>query len=331
MSAASDAARAEAGDVFARIRRSCAEVARRARSVRIDAAALSRLAAAIAPGSAEQEPDLDPGHSSVGGEAATLAFVISLDAINFGSGWFPQLRKRGELSGYRSIATALRERFERGPALRAEELAALEAEDCAALFGQTGVAEVAELMRLFARALSDLGHFLLACFGGDFGALVAAAGRSPARLVELLCEMPLYRDVSRYEELEVPFYKRAQITVSDLATAFAGRGPGDFEGLSRLTLFADNLVPHVLRCEGVLIAAPELAQRIEAGVLIAPGSPEEVELRACAVHAVEGLVAELAARGVATEPRALDQRLWTRGQRPEYKSRPRHRTRCAYY
>ncbi len=330
MSSACGSPLAETDDVFERIRRSSAEVSRRARSVRIDAAALSRLAAALTPGSAVAL-DLDPGHVALADEAATLAFVISLDAINFGSGWFPQLRKRGGLSGYRSIATALRERFERGPALRADELAVLTPDACAALFGQTGVLEVAELMRLFARALSDLGRFLLARFRGDFGVLVAAAEGRPARLIELLCEMPLYRDVASYEELEVPFYKRAQITVSDLALAFAGRGPGRFESLSRLTLFADNLVPHVLRCEGVLIATPELAQRIERGVLLASGSPEEVELRACAVHAVEGLVAELGARGFPTEPRELDQRLWNRGQRPEYKAHPRHRTRCTYY
>ncbi len=186
-------------------------------------------------------------------------------------------------------------------------------------------------MQLFARALSDLGRFLLARCSGDFGVLVAAAGGRPERLVELLCEMPLYRDVARYEELEVPFYKRAQITVSDLAIAFGGRGPGAFRELSRLTLFADNLVPHVLRCEGVLALDPALAGRIDAGELLPPGSPEEVELRACAVHAVEVLVAELRSRERVTTARELDQVLWSRGQRREYKARPRHRTRCVYY
>ena len=330
MSRAEASACAPRGDVFAQIRTSCAEVARRAGSLRIDAAALERLAQALA-GDPARAPDRDPGHTRLGDDAATLAFVISLDAINFGSGWFPQLRKRGGLSGYRSIASALLERCRSGPALSAQELAAIAPRDCAALFGQEGVPEVAELMELFARALSELGRFLLARFGGDFGALVAAAERRPARLIELLCEMPLYRDVARYDELEVPFYKRAQITVSDLASAFDGRGPGAFGDLACLTLFADNLVPHVLRCEGVLIAAPELAARIDAGALLAPGSREEVELRACAVHAVEGLVGALRARGVGATARDLDRELWNRGQRPEYKARPRHRARCAYY
>src|SRR5215208_4285097 len=36
--------------------------------------------------------------------------VLQLDAINFGSGWFPTLRKRPGLSGYRSVAAAFAER-----------------------------------------------------------------------------------------------------------------------------------------------------------------------------------------------------------------------------
>ena len=39
------------------------------------------------------------------------------------------------------------------------------------------------------------------------------------------------------------FYKRAQIVASDLALA----GVAEFDDLDRLTIFADNLVPHVLR------------------------------------------------------------------------------------
>ena len=44
------------------------------------------------------------------------------------------------------------------------------------------------------------------------------------------------------------FYKRAQIVPNDLALA----GVAEFADLDRLTIFADNLVPHVLRVDGVL-------------------------------------------------------------------------------
>ena len=143
--------------------------------------------------------------------------------------------------------------------------------------------------------------------------------------------MPLYRDVAHYAGREVPLYKRAQLTVSDLAIAFAGEGPGAFHDLDRLTIFADNLVPHVLRLEGVLVYDPELVARIERGELLPPGAPEEVEIRAVALHAVERAVAALCERGVAATAQRLDQLLWHRGQSPEIKARPRHRTRTACY
>ena len=117
------------------------------------------------------------------------------------------------------------------------------------------------------------------------------------------------------------FYKRAQIVSSDLALA----GVAEFSDLDRLTIFADNLVPHVLRVDGVLRYEPALAARIDREELLPPGR-EEREIRACALHACE-LVSERT--GVA--PKAIDNWLWTRGQEPRYKAVPRHRTRTVFY
>ena len=191
--------------------------------------------------------------------------------------------------------------------------------------------ERSELMDLYARALNDLGSFLTQRHAGRFEGVIERAGGSCAKLVRELATMPLYRDVERYQELEVPFYKRAQLTGADLASAFGGEGPGRFDDLAELTIFADNLVPHVLRREGVLVYASGLAARIDQGVPIEAGSPEEVELRAASVHAVERCVAEARRQGADSSAQQLDYRLWTRGQRPEYKAHPRHRTRTTYY
>lgn len=318
-------------DVLDEIREAAARVNRRARSVRIDDERLRALAAGLVD--APPLPShLDPAHQDLGSAEATLAYVITLDAVNFGSGFFPHLAKRPGLSGYFTLATGLRERFHRKGPWSAEELCALRAAECAETFGQElRVPEAAELMGLFARALADLGSFLALGYGGRFEGPVEEAGGSAARLVPILARMPFYRDVSRYEERSVPFYKRAQLTAADLAAAFRGEGPGRFHDLDRLTLFADNLVPHTLRREGVLVYAEPLARRIDAGETIAAGSPEEVEIRACAVHAVERCVEEIARLGGAATAQALDYALWNRGQRPEFKAHPRHRTRSVYY
>jgi Potential Queuosine, Q, salvage protein family len=230
--------------------------------------------------------------------------VLQLDAINFGSGWFPTLRKRPGLSGYRTVAAAF---GEHGPWTN-NELRGLDAAAVAGVLGQ----EVGHpLMRLYAQALRDLGRFL-----GDRSALdlVGEADGSAERLAELLARGMRFFD-------DRGFYKRAQIVPSDLALA----GAAEFHDLDRLTIFADNLVPHVLRVDGVLRYDPELAARIDAGELLPQGQAER-EIRACALHACEQL-----AERTGVVPWELDVRLWNRGQAPEYKAVPRHRTRSVYY
>jgi hypothetical protein len=318
------------GEIFERIRQGAARVMMRARSVSIDAdalEALTRSRALLAP-----LIQLDPIDYYVGAPEDTAAYILTLDAINFGSGYFPYLAKRPGYSGYFTIASSLREVWEREGPWDAHQLAATSADDCARVMGQNpGIPEIAELMSLFSRSLNDLGEFLLKHFDGDPTGPIAAANCSAARLAEILIEMPLYRDVSHYADFEVPFYKRAQLTSADLAAVFKGEGYGAFADLDQLTIFADNLVPHVLRREGVLVYAPALAARIDAGELLEAGSPEEVEIRAAAVHAVECCVGLFRKAEVKITARQLDTTLWTRGQLPAMKAHPRHRTRTTNY
>ena len=251
-------------DLFARIREAAALVAARAEFVRIDEDALRRMCEQLA-GSDFAAPGIDPAHRPFPSDETTLAYVVTVDALNFGSGWFPVLRKRDGASGYMTISTALRERFEKEGPFTAAEMSAIEPEDVAALFGQAlENREAMELMSHFARALRDLGELLQTNYDGRFEELVESAAGRACALVERLHAMPLYRDVANYHGLDVPLYKRAQITASDLAHAFGGEGLGHFEDLDELTLFADNLVPHVLRRSGVLAYDPELAARIDA-------------------------------------------------------------------
>jgi hypothetical protein len=253
-------------------------------------------------------------------EGATLeeraAFSLTLNAINFGSGWFPTLRKPAGLSGFRTVEAGLRAR---GP-WTASELAAIETPEVAATFGQD---PAHELMALFTLALRELGERLTVEYFGRFLGLVRSAEGSAERLAETLATWPTWHDVSSYEGARVPFYKRAQIAAADLHTA----GIAPAEDIDRLTLFADNLVPHALRLDGVLEFDERLVGRIDDGFLLEHGSPQEVEIRACALHAVELLVA---ARGD-TNATVVDNVLWNRGALPRYKAQPRHRARTTAY
>jgi hypothetical protein len=284
------------------VRRFCAEIAEGARWVRID---LARLGG-IDPG---PEPVLDPArHYLEGTREGVAAYLLTLDAINFGSGWFPTLRKPSGLSGYYTVSSALAGRFRAEGPWSAEELRLMDAATVAGVLGQD---PAHDLMQLYGEALRDLGRFL-----GERTPLevVEGAGGSAVALAEELARgMPFFDDVG--------FWKRAQITPNDMALA----GITDFDDLDRLTIFADNLVPHVLRVDGVLVYDERLAAHVDSEQVLPPGDQER-EIRACAVHACELIAGEL---GI--PPRTLDVMLWNRGQDPRYKARPRHRTRTVYY
>lgn len=313
------------------IRAATRAVAARAVDVSIAEDRLAPYAASLPDGSVPA-PQLDPARHYLGRSDGTVAFILVLDSINFGSGYFPHLRKRPGMSGYFTVASSLTDYFVQRGVPSAERLASLTVGDCAAIFGQDLAADaIQELMELFATALRDLGRSVAESFGGSFLRLVQAAEGSAQRLITLLGVMPYFADVADYGGLRVPFYKRAQLAAADLALAFNGEGPGRFSDLDRLTIFADNLVPHVLRTDGILSYREPLAHRIESGDLIVAGSPEEIEIRACAVDAVERIIELLGRCGRRATAVELDYSLWNRGQQPLYKSRPRHRTRTVFY
>jgi hypothetical protein len=315
-------------DVLARIRTACAQVTAQATYVHIDQEQLACFADTVRPEASADDTDL--GRQRLGDDESTAAFVITLDAINFGSGYFPYLRKREGLSGYHTVAASLRDHVARTGPIAATWLRGVDLAQCNAIFDQPDSEPAQELMGLFASALRDLGEFI-AEYGDSFVTFVRSAGASAARMVEQLDRMPFFHDVASHLGTVVPLYKRAQITAYDLAQAFRGHELGRFDDLHRLTMFADNLVPHVLRVDGVLRFSPELIERIERVDDIAAGSQPEVEIRAVGLHAVELLQRELSRAGVSMTAGEIDSVLWNRGAGGRYKAIPRHRSRSVFY
>ncbi|KAL4644646.1 hypothetical protein ACB092_02G179500 [Castanea dentata] len=138
------------------------------------------------------------------------------------------------------------------------------------------------------RLLHEVGCELERSFDGKASNLVKSCGKSALNLVALVTRhFPGFRDHSLYKGHQVFLYKRAQIFVADLWGAFKGQAYGQFNDIGSITIMADYIVPAVLRQLGVLRYSSTLASTIEANSEIGPGSEEEVELRACSVHAVE--------------------------------------------
>jgi Potential Queuosine, Q, salvage protein family len=284
------------------VRRHCSAIAATARWVGIDDSA---------PVAAGGIAGLNPELHLLDAPAEDVArYVLVLDAINFGSGWFPTLRLDAGESPTNAFTRRLtdRARAHGGPWTPAE-LRALDAAAVALVLDQE---PAHELMGLYARALNQLGDWI-----ADRSALAAIgdAGGSADRFARSLADgMPFFADRG--------FYKRAQITANDLLLA----GVASFPDVDGLTVFADNLIPHVLRLDGALVYAPELTEIVDSGRELPAGGEMEREIRACAVHACE-----LIARRLDIPPRTLDNWLWNRGQQPPYSDRQAHLTRTVFY
>ncbi len=74
--------------LFDEIRGACREVAEGAQLVRIDRARLPDYAISLTSAGVPR-PTLDPRPHFLGHGDQTLAFIVVLDTINYGSGWFP--------------------------------------------------------------------------------------------------------------------------------------------------------------------------------------------------------------------------------------------------
>jgi len=265
------------------------------------------------PVALEGRVGLDPDvHLTDAPDEERARYVLVLDSVNFGSGWFHEL----ETEGGEDVTTAMSRRLTdharaRGGPWTAAELRAMNPGEVAAVLGLDASHELAGL---YARALRDLGAWL-----GERSALdaITDAGGSADRLARALAAgMPFFDDPG--------FFKRAQITVCDLAHA----GVAAFADQHEVTAFADNLVPHVLRLEGVLEVDERLAADLDAGRPLEHGSRAERELRAAAVVGCDRIAA---AAGVPAH--VVDNVLWNRGVGEPFASDPRrpHRTRTVAY
>jgi hypothetical protein len=279
-----------------RVRSTSAEIAASAQHVRVVDDVDSALDGVVG---------FDPSRHPLEGSPEEVArYVMVIDTINFGSGWFPTLR-HGETEAMTDALTA----FARADGIWWEQLPSLTASDVASALDED---PAHELMSLYAQALRELGAWAA---GRDALSLIALAQGSASAFAEILAtSMSFFADE--------PFYKRAQITANDLVLA----GAAEFHDIDNLTVFADNFLPHVLRLDGVLEYTPSLATTIDSGQLLEPGSAEERELRACTITACEHL-----ALRASIPPRTLDNWLWNRALESTYTSHPPHLCRSIYY
>jgi len=269
------------------------------------------------------------------GTERTVNWLLVLDALNF-CFWAERDQPRwsidyqGEiLNGYWAEAAALKRAVEEGiPLWDAEYISTIPDETVAHIF--RGIQTI-PLFEQRVNNLHEVGRVLLECYNGQFAHAIEQANGSAVKLARLLVhDFPSFHDVAFYHNHRVHFFKRAQICVADIYSAFGGKQWGAFSDLNHLTAFADYKLPQVLRHYNVLEYHPTLAERIDSQELLEPGGEEEVEIRAGTIWACELLRRALLKREHPLTASEVDQRLWLTGQNL-VDIRPYHRARTIYY
>lgn len=263
-----------------------------------------------------------------------LNFLFILDALNF-SFWPDKEEERWEVeyegevySGFNALAVALRKSFELWvPITDFRHWAKMDEERFFMKFyGRNRMPLLAERLEI----VRSVGRKMLKKYDGQAGNLISAANGSALLLAYRVAdEFESFRDCATYNKKPVWFLKRAQIFAADVWGYFGGQNFGRFRDINKLTSFADYRVPQVLEHYGVLEYNPELKEKLRRQELLAPGSPEEVEIRAVMIWAVEYLKGELGLNAVQT-----DWLLWNEAQQLKKLNAfklPHHRTRTIYY
>lgn len=173
------------------------------------------------------------------------------------------------------------------PILEGSWMASVTRRDLANLF--EGTVEMPMLDERVA-VLHEVGATLVERFDGRSHVWAASCERAMyaggnGMLERLLADFPRFVDSSTYDGHRVGFYKLAQLCLWMLHAVFVRLGQEGLRDLSRMTAFADYIVPVALRLLGITEYTPDLEARINGGVLIPRDSPDEIEIRAHTVYA----------------------------------------------
>ncbi len=213
--------------------------------------------------------------------------------------------------------------------LEGNYLANLSFEDAHTLF--EGTPEI-PLFNERVEALHNLGHTLQTKYQGRFHHYLAHAPTGAIEFVEDLAhKFSIFDDVSIYKGEQVYFYKKAQLLVHDLTTAFSDSPLVRFTGARELTGEADYKIPAYLRDLGILNYSKALTKLVDNRTYVPADSPMEVEIRAAMLWAIHLICEKLSKRGIEIDPLDLDAMLWIESQTKDPYARPYHLTLTTDY
>lgn len=310
------------------------EVVRRAKHVKIDYKRIKEVVKMWAKEDLASYAWPKEFHFNAEDEQKMLDYLVVLDTLNF-CFWSKNKKwrvsyKGKEYSGYFALSLALKRFFEKNP-----DKASLDYFNGIS-FGEfakilSGEGELLFLMKRWEMIKAVSAHIAKNYEGDSRKFILSAESEASTLAIKIFNELPFFNDVSYYNGYSVYFLKRAQILVCDVMHAFGGRGIGYFKDPEWLTAFADYKVPQILYRLGVLNYSRDLRGKIINRILIPSGSPEEIEIRAATIWAVERIKKTLAIEtGKTLYSFQVDNFLWEMSQADKF-GFPHHLTETIYY
>jgi hypothetical protein len=279
-------------------------------------------------------------------EKSEINFHVVLHLLNFGHGYrhpLHLLRDAGAWKTMKRGVEGLHKRSDSG-GITAKTLTGLSREGVIEVFdlgnrSQEGkkiadtTLDLDPLVDMILAVAHDSGRRLLDMGLPDFSSFVYSHYQHPENgdpaaswlVQQFATNFPAFNDRRDwYGGMEVLFLKKAQIAVAELYQRFSEQNPAvfDFPDKDRLTVVCDNVLPCVLRTQGVLVLPGKLQQKIDSRQPLDAG-PDEAELRATAITATEMMLDHGNGRFWAKE---LGDYLWALGKEPLYRSVERHAT-----
>jgi hypothetical protein len=180
--------------------------------------------------------------------------------------------------------------------------------------------------------IRQLGSVMCEKYNGDARTLLAEAGGDAQKLVEVILKnFPLFTDESEHKGQKIFFVKRAQLLVADMYQMFGGKNFGALKNIDQITACADYKLPQILRRVGIFEYAPQLAEKINNKIELVHNSPEEIEIRANTIWAVEFIKEEVRKFLPDTVSFEVNDFLWLEIQEKIPGEKPYHRTRTTAY
>ncbi len=181
-------------------------------------------------------------------------------------------------------------------------------------------------------ALKEVGRVINEKYEGKCSNLVKSADQDALKLLEIItADFQYYDDSTVYNGRKVMFHKKAQLAIWDISRSLDSKGLGFFSNIDELTAFAEYKIPQSLRKLGILKYSHELAEKVDNKIELKKDCPEEIEIRAGMVWAIELMKNEIKPNIPKITSEDIDNYLWLKGQTKSPDDKPYHRVRTIFY